>query len=807
MPRVPRQLFQKKTKSCPHGFRFDPVSADLHSERFFVKTLCPAFAAASCIVLLAASAPAATVVADAFEDTAYTTFCSAGESIVLASDAAHTEGAKSLGFTYNYSATTAWTKDGRAIKTLATPLDMRGVSSLSYDLNVPVANSSFVFVLTLVDDQGFEVRTVNNTAFSAATTGFQTYTWSFASLEKSRWAASGKAVNLAKIRKIMYRLQNSADFAAAGSFSFKIDNLCMNYQAGLLREEKLDDFESYADSAALAAAWVPRNAATAVTAETAAPYAGTKSLLLTADVAGRWTNYAAEYTLPATRDLSTANYLRLAVRGDAKLAALNPTAHLFLVDTAGNRAVAYVWNWPASAEWSDIYLPFQRDGIEPWSSASVSAYGGSSCWREDAYDAGGWSGNCDLTQIAKLWVSIETQNTGTYPVNGVQIGFDNIVAGTGTGLDTPAALNTALATATAGAVLTMGYTASSFGSDSFLNQSPRMMNWVPGTLVYSDDPESVNTLGVLYKTLLPAGMSRIYLYHQTNIVQNVKVTAVLQNAGSSAAHVTFLKKGFPAPSTNYTNVGKQGLKLFYENTTLPSPITINPGAAALMDSAIDSRSVSRYQCFNSIHDFTSDQPLTFTSLMLGASANTLATWATTARSPDDGFSREGTFPYVGKQNTTPYAYDTAEGIRRVRVADWAANIDPFVEGVDAEDGGLYSRLLGNYGMTYTIRVALRSSDGRKVAVVFTAPDGSCGYGGYLQYQFPDVGGTVVGQLAPTPSTSVSPGQGALCCKLTPTATAQTLRIETSPAGSSCLPFDIEFVPYGLRTDVAEWPLY
>ncbi len=767
----------------------------------FVSTLAMALT-----LTVAAPLSAAVTVADSYEDTAYTVTPGSGESIVLANSSLHTEGASSLQATYNFQTGGQWTKDARIAKTLAAPLDIHDASAITYDLSVPAANAAFVMVLTLTDDQGYEVRTVNHAAFSAATSGFATTTYGFSVLEKTRWSAWGRAVNLRRIRTITVRLQNQADIAAAGTFVFRLDNLRVERKPALLREEAVDDFESYGDGAALGAAWIPGSPGTSVALDTANPYAGGRAMTLRADISGRWTNYRIGKTLAAPRDLSDLKYMRLALLGDTRLSALNPTAHLFLVDDAGNRAMAYVWGWPADGAWSDIYLPFGSGGIEPYSDATTLAWGGDSCWREDAYDTGGWSGNCNLARIVQVWLSIETQNAGTYPVNGVQIGIDEVKFGWDSGIDTPAALGASLSSGIAGSVLPLGYTDTSFGTGRFLNSQPNMMTDIPGTLIYSDDPENAGATGILYRSRLAAGTSRTYIYNTNDTTTNKKITAVLENAGSATATVTYTHRAIPTPSTNYVGVGMEGLRQYYETSAMPTPLTLAPGAAALLDGTMDGRSVSRYRLAHGIHEFTSDQPLTFTTLMLPTTANTLTTFASQGFAPDDGYLREGTFNTLGRENPQPYAYDTASGIQRIRVADWNQGIDPFFEGIDAENGAA-SRLLGNYGGMYTIRVSATSSDGRRLAVLFAPPGNSCGYGGYLRWRFP-ASGPAAGLFVPTTAgNSIAPGEGGVCCLISPTAAPQTLVLETSPAGSSCLPIDIHLVPFGAPSRVEEYALY
>lgn len=755
------------------------------------------------MVLWAGAVRAATVVLDDFEDTNYAVSTNtSGESIALASHIEHTEGSRSLQLIYNFVAGAQYTKDARITRTFAEPVDLSGMTHLAFDLTVSPPNSGLTLIFVLIDDAGNETRIVPASILGSAAS---MKSWIFVStaLSKSRWATGGRAFNLKAVRKVSFRMQNNRDFTGAGSIVLRLDNLRVESQPTMLRGEFADNFEGYANTAALAAVWQPATAGASAELDQSSG----RALRLRADIAARHTNYLVARDLPAVTDLTPMTHLRLRLSGDTRLSALNPLAKVFLEDTSGNRAIAQVHHWAGVAGWSELYLPLQGEGIEKWVSSSSLALGGASCWREDAADAGGWSGNVDMTRIRRVLVGVETQSTGAYPVNGVTLLFDDIRFGEAPVFDTPTALSTALGTAAAGAVVELGFGSGVFGDGTFLNRAPRMMDWVPGTLVYSDDPESVLQPGVLYRTPLPVGLSRTYIYHTNESADNnMKITGVLENAGTQTALVIFRRRALPTPSGNYIAVGVEGVRQYYENTAIHAPLAIPPGGAALLDTVMDGTTVLRDRLMHGIHEFTSDQPLTFTAVMLPSTADTLASLPGLPFSPDDGHKREGTFPHLGRENTVPYEHDTASGIGRIRVADWGTDIDPFVEGVDAEDG-LPARLRGNYGVTYTIRVALRSTDGRRVAVLFAPPDNSPHYGGYLRWEFPDTGGAGTGQAVPQ-SGALVPGRGGVACKLSPGASGQVLRMETIPAGSMYLPFDILLVPYGeVLSGVEEWGLY
>ncbi len=751
-----------------------------------------------------AAASATDVLIDGFEDTNYGVYTSvAGESVALASNASHTQGASSLQVTYNYVAGGQWTKTMSVQKTLSPPVDLSGAVKVRFDLTVPAADQALTLILVLADTAGNESRIVMTGALHAAVTN-KTFAYAMSDFSKTQWATGGRAFNLKEVARVDFRIQNNDDIAAAGSNVMRIDNLRVENNAHLLSGDVADNFDAYADTAAMQAVWQPASPSTSVAR--VSDDAGGNALQVQADISGRWINYWAARTLPAETDLRGMTHLRLRLKGDSRLASYSPTAKVFLEDASGNRALAYINFWAGVDRWSEIYLPLQGDGIEPLTGAGVGAFGGASSWREDLYDVGGQAGNIDLQHVTRIGLGIETQGTGAYPLTGINLLFDEVVFGYPPRMDTPPALSLALESASAGALLPLGISSTEFGAGLFLNQGHTRLNDVAGTLVYSDDPETVVTPGILYRTPVPVGVVRTIIYHVNDALPSGKVTATVRNMGTSTAHIVFLRKSLPSPSTDYITVGREGVRRYYENSTMPPSLTLAPGQTALLDGTMDSLVVLRYRLFHSIHDFTTDQPLEITSLLLSSSANTLAVLGSTAFSPDDTYRREGTFATLGRENVAPLEYDTANGIGRVRMAGWDNYIDPFFEGTDAEDGQP-SRLLGNYGGTYKIRLQLTASDGRSVAVVQVPPDGSCGYAGYLRWEAPDTGGVGVGQFAPATG-AAAPGQGGIVCKLNPGGNPLTLRMDTIPAGSMCLPVDFLLIPYGTASaDVAGWELY
>lgn len=369
---------------------------------------------------------AASTIIDECDDIVYTTEQGSGESVSTFNSTTKSQGSYSLDITYNFTTQDAWYKNAGVIKTFAAPIDISAMEYFTLDINIPTANASFMMTFNFVDEKGYVARFEDYHIFDSATTGFVTKSYNLSNFHKSQWVANGRACNMKKITKIQYRILNQAN-VTAGSLNFMIDNVKFYSSAGLIVETILEDFESYADDAALQASWASRFNGSTRTLVTSGAYAGNKCINLNANIFDAWYNYAAEKTFTSTQDFSTAKYFKVAVYGDSKLSSQDGIALLFLEDSSGNRVIAYGWLWAENPEWSVLFFPFQVDGIEKWTDANTKSMGGASCWIEDKYDTGSWNGDCNLTQISKIIISFETGKAGA--VNDVNIKFDNIIVG------------------------------------------------------------------------------------------------------------------------------------------------------------------------------------------------------------------------------------------------------------------------------------------------------------------------------------------------------------------------------------------
>lgn len=365
----------------------------------------------------------------------------------------------------------------------------------------------------------------------------------------------------------------------------------------------------------------------------------------------------------------------------------------------------------------------------------------------------------------------------------------------------PAGLEAKLQAAAPGDVLDLGVTSI---SAPYLNAGSGELLTSGGHLLYSDDPETALATGILYRDSLPAGAHRVYLYHVNGMASSRKFSIVLENEGGAPASIAVTRKSLAGPSYNYVQAGKSGVQMFYENTSLPAPFSIPAGGRALLDAAIETQVAFTNQLVAAIYEYTTDQPLRVSTVMLTTATDTLAAYSSLGFAANDGFERQGTFFGFTREDAAPYNYSTALGVRKIRVASPRTNeTDPPLTGTDAERDNAATILRGNYGVTYEIDLSVSTPNGRMLAVLLNPRGG--GYGGYFRTTFGE--GAPLGQMVPA-AQAVIPwvdmaGVGVI---VSPRAQAQNLRLEFIPAGASSLPIEILLVPFPPGVKGEQWTM-
>lgn len=397
------------------------------------------------MLLVAPVAFGAVVIMDDFENTDYAvaigTLGVTGlvDNIQLSNSTDKTQGNNSLKVVFQYDNQEAWYKNSSIAKTLATPVDLTAMEVIRFDIKVPTAKSAMMMTINFEDELGFIARFEDYAIFNESQTEWATKAYRLSSLHKDQWVIQGRPFNLKKVTKVTFHILNQAA-SGADTLEFYLDNLRFETGHGIVNETVLADFESYANDAAIQAAWLPAFSTPAgIVSLSNNAYKGNNALKLNVSLPGRYTNRGAYFELPQVTDFSTALYFKVAIFGSSKLAGLLPTAHLYLQDINGRRVQSLIWNWPEKEEWMEIYLPFQNQGIEgvyrdnPEDTVNSwkLQYDGRSAWRQDKWDGRtAPEQNLDLTQVTRLILTIETQHADTpNPLDDVEIIYDNVTVG------------------------------------------------------------------------------------------------------------------------------------------------------------------------------------------------------------------------------------------------------------------------------------------------------------------------------------------------------------------------------------------
>lgn len=358
----------------------------------------------------------------------------AADSAALEIDTADkTQGAGSLKATYTFGADAAWYKNLRIERAVSgSPADLSAMSTFSFDYKVDVTDGLQNLTVNLIDTQGYQTRLNSPDLLDAPTAGWQTATYHISDFQKAIWAGSGRFVNLKKISRFAYNIGNDGN-TTTNTLVVKFDNVRFSTGAEQFNEVVLEDFESYADNAALSAAWpgrfTPATRITTTTLETVNPAGGAQSMNLAFDIDLANTTYGVSKTFSPALDLSGAKYLKLSLYGDANLpTTIGPIAFVYLQDSTGSQCYGLIYNWPANAEWQVILMPFAEAGVIPFINVGWTyASDGNSAWREVQWDGGTWDTTTDLSDITSIALAFSYGGAGNPPLSTLK--FDNLIAG------------------------------------------------------------------------------------------------------------------------------------------------------------------------------------------------------------------------------------------------------------------------------------------------------------------------------------------------------------------------------------------
>ncbi len=327
--------------------------------------------------------------------------------------------------------------------------------------------------------------------------------------------------------------------------------------------------------------------------------------------------------------------------------------------------------------------------------------------------------------------------------------------------------------------------------------------------IISDDPEYIRVPeAIALQEPVQPGSVRLYVYNVNGVKEPAKIdrkiTAVIRNTGTGDMHIRMLKYASQKPSTNYYQIGKQGLADYF--ASVPSNVirTVKPGQVISIDEQLEKYVVKYDELVHGFYEFTIDQPGEISVLQTDpAVSGPKALQRIKTILPPKGHSGagRGVFGVSNYRVITDGVLDTKEGVKEIIVAD--GDLDPWVLGKEKNFPDV-AKLAGNYGVMYQIEMKWKSTDGKGLALVTwnSRSDNGQWCGGMANTMVVSKGKFKEGiiQLPSDRLITKKAPEAILVQVFEPAANGeeQTIRLTYSPPGASCLPTPLVFIPVDLK---------
>ena len=325
--------------------------------------------------------------------------------------------------------------------------------------------------------------------------------------------------------------------------------------------------------------------------------------------------------------------------------------------------------------------------------------------------------------------------------------------------------------------------------------------------IISDDPEYIRVPEAiaLQEDVMP-GAVRLYVYNVNGVKEpekmKRKITAVIKNTGTEVMSIRMLKYASQKPSTNYFQVGKQGLEDYFASHVVKDVRKVKPGEVIAIDEQLEKNIVEYDELVHGFYEFVVDQPAQISVLQTAPEVSGPKAFARIKNviPHSHGNAGRGLFGTSNYSITSNDTLDTKNGISQLIIAD--GKDDPWIEGTIGA-GKAYARNAGNYGVLYNTKIKWKSTDGKALALVTwnsrSADNKWCGGMGLTMELFDNNGKKVIRQL-PTDAliTKASPELILVeIYKPDPSKPIQEINFTYSPPGASCLPTPLILVPIDL----------
>ena len=325
--------------------------------------------------------------------------------------------------------------------------------------------------------------------------------------------------------------------------------------------------------------------------------------------------------------------------------------------------------------------------------------------------------------------------------------------------------------------------------------------------IISDDPEYIRVPeAIALQEEVSPGAVRLYVYNVNGVREpqkiKRKITAVLKNTGSEVMTFRMLKYSSQKPSTNYFEVGKQGLEDYFSSNVKNSVRTVKPGEVISIDEQLEKNIVEFDELVHGFYEFVVDQPAQISVLQTapenyGPSVFPKIKKIIPHSHGNAGRGLFGVSNYIIQNIDT---LDTKNGIQQLVIAD--GKDDPWITGtIGAEKA--YARNAGNYGVMYKTKIRWKSTDGKGLALVTwnsrSADNKWCGGMG-MTMELKDQNGTAIIRQLPSDQLITKAAPEAILIEVyKPDLSKEIQEIEFiySPPGASCLPTPLVFVPVDL----------
>jgi len=264
-----------------------------------------------------------------------------------------------------------------------------------------------------------------------------------------------------------------------------------------------------------------------------------------------------------------------------------------------------------------------------------------------------------------------------------------------------------------------------------------------------------------------------------------------------------LKYSSQKPSTNYFQIGKQGLADYFSSNEKSKVRVVKPGEVIAIDEAFDKQVVNFDELVHGLYEFVIDQPAQISVLQFSPEDTAVKAFA--AIDTIIPFSHvnagRGLFPVANYKIVSMDTVLTSDGVCQLVFAD--GKDDPWIRGTIGPDKQ-EAKNAGNYGVMYDTNIKWKSTDGKGLALITwnsrSADNQWCGGMGLTMELFDDKGEKSVVQFPSDRLVTKAAPEAILVqvYKPEPSKEIQEINLTYSPPGASCLPTPLVLIPIDLK---------